>query len=108
MRTEKTADIIRKAGNNVWKSGGDVWEEKTLSRRSVVDISREQAKIVQHASCYGIHPRDCILSRNEKFLLAINRYAGGIVSIRRDEKDGKLREKAGQAILPQGVSLVLK
>lgn len=79
-----------------------------LDLLAVVDISREQAKIVQHASCYGVHPRDCILSRNEKFLLAINRYEGGIVSIRRDEKDGKLREKAGQAILPQGVSLVLK
>ena len=29
-----------KAGGR--KSGGDVWEEKTLSRRSVVDISREE------------------------------------------------------------------
>lgn len=30
-----------KAGGR--ESGGDVWEEKTLSRRSVVDISREEA-----------------------------------------------------------------
>ena len=30
-----------KAGRR--ESGGDVWEEKTLSRRSVVDISREEA-----------------------------------------------------------------
>jgi len=79
-----------------------------LDLLAVVDISREQAKVAQHASCYGGYPRDCILSRNEKFLLAINRYEGGIVSIRRDEKDGRLQEKAGQAILPQGVSLVLK
>lgn len=79
-----------------------------LDLLAVVDISREKAEMVQHASCCGVHPRDCILSRNEKFLLAINRYEGGIVTIRRGEKDGRLREKVGQASLPQGVSLIWK
>ena len=75
---------------------------------AVVDIGQEKAEVVQHVSCCGVHPRDCILSQNEKFLLVINRYDGGIVSIRRDREDGRLQEKAGQASLPQGVSLVLK
>lgn len=75
---------------------------------TVLDVSGEHVKAVQHVSCRGVHPRDMILSGNENYVLAVNRFEGGIVSIQRDEKSGRLGEIKHQVNMPQGVSILLK
>lgn len=62
---------------------------------------------LQYAPSGGKHPRDFLLSGNGRFLLAANRFAGGIVSFARDRATGKLGSILGRASLPQAVSLAL-
>lgn len=75
---------------------------------SVFDVSGEEAVTIQHASCKGAHPRDFILSGNEKFLLVANRFQGGIASIERDKKTGLLKDLRHWAAMPECVSLTLR
>ena len=75
---------------------------------SVFDVSGEEAVTIQHASCKGVHPRDFILSGNEKFLLVANRFQGGIASIERDKKTGLLKDLRHWAAMPECVSLTLR
>ncbi|WP_195421729.1 beta-propeller fold lactonase family protein [Faecalicatena contorta] len=74
---------------------------------AVIDVSHDKATVIQHVSCGGKHPRDFILSKNEKFLLVANRLEGGIVCIERDCDTGKLKGVRSRIEMPEGVSLVL-
>lgn len=74
---------------------------------AVVDVSYEKAVVIQHVYCEGKHPRDFILSKNEKFLIVANRREGGIVSMQRDRETGKLKGVQSRIKMPEVVSLVL-
>jgi 6-phosphogluconolactonase len=65
-------------------------------------------RVIQQASSGGQHPRDFIITRDGRFILAANREAGGIVSIRRDPQSGRLQDIAGRLPAIQAVSLVLE
>ncbi len=78
-----------------------------LNILAVVDVSREKAEIIQRVSSGGKHPRDFILSRNEKYILTANRFNGGIVSFERDPASGRIGRQAGQVTMQEGVALVL-
>ena len=74
---------------------------------AVIDVSHDKAAVIQLASCEGKHPRDFILSKNEKFMVVANRREGGIVSIGRDSETGKLKEVQSRIKMPEAVALVL-
>lgn len=74
---------------------------------AVFDISGSGAAVIQHVSCGGVHPRDFILSRDERFLLVANRFEGGIVSMERDAESGLLKIPLHSVPMPEGVSLTL-
>jgi len=74
---------------------------------AVVDVTGREAEVIQHVPCGGKHPRDVILSPDNRFLLVLNRSEGGLISIRRDEHSGKLLERCGKIEVPEGVSIVL-
>lgn len=74
---------------------------------TVIDVQGEKAAVIQHSSCGGVHPRDFILSPDENFLLAANRFGGGIVSIGRDRTSGLLEGFLDSVSMPEGVSLAL-
>lgn len=79
-----------------------------LNLLTVLDVREETVSVIQHVASGGDHPRDFVLSGDERFLLAANRLEGGIVCMRRDGATGLL-EAAGQHIpMPEAVSLVLK
>lgn len=77
-----------------------------LNLIAVLDVSGEEAVLLEHVSSGGDHPRDFILSRDEHFLIVANRFEGGIVSIERDTKLGLLGEIRGRIRMPEGVALV--
>lgn len=60
---------------------------------------------IQHVSCGGVHPRDMILSGDERLLLVVNRYEGGIVCMERDPVNGHLGAVRHRILLPEGVAL---
>ncbi|MEW4413424.1 beta-propeller fold lactonase family protein [Clostridium sp. AN503] len=60
---------------------------------------------IQYVSCGGVHPRDMILSADERFLLVVNRYEGGIVCMERDMESGLLGAVRHRILLPEGVAL---
>ena len=62
--------------------------------------------VIQHISCGGAHPRDFILSGNENFLIAANRFEGGIVCFERDKNTGLLKNTGRHIEMPEGVSLM--
>jgi len=74
---------------------------------AVVNVSGREAGVIQHMPCGGAHPRDVILTPDDRFLLVLNRSEGGLVSIRRDESSGKLLEICGKIEVPEGVSIAL-
>lgn len=73
----------------------------------VVDVSGSEASVIQQMDCQGEHPRDMILSGNEKFVIVANRFSGGIVSFVRDSETGKLAETQNRIQMPEGVAVVL-
>ncbi len=73
----------------------------------VVDVSGDYGTVIQHTSCGGVHPRDIVLSQDEKFLLAANRYGGGIVSMERDQNSGLLGRPQYSVPMPECVALIL-
>jgi len=75
---------------------------------TVINVQGEKAAVIQHSSCGGVHPRDFILSPDENFLLAANRFAGGIVSIGRDRTSGLLKRLLDSVPMPEGVSLTFR
>ena len=75
---------------------------------AVINVQGEKAAVIQHGSCGGVHPRDFILSPDENFLLAANRFAGGIVSIGMDRTSGLLKGLLDSVPMPEGVSLTFR
>lgn len=72
---------------------------------AVLDVSGERAKLIQHVPCGGKHPRDMILSGDERFLLVVNRFEGGIVSMERDPRSGLLGGIRHRVSMREGVAL---
>ncbi len=72
---------------------------------AVFEIRGDGAGLIQHVSCGGVHPRDMVLSANERFLLVANRFEGGIVSMDRDPGSGLLGSVRHRISMPEGVSL---
>ena len=61
---------------------------------------------IQEAPCGGDHPRDLVLTPDGKFVLAVNRYPGSIVSFSRDQASGKIGKAVSSITIPQAVSVV--
>ena len=61
---------------------------------------------IQEAPCGGDHPRDLVLTPDGKFVLAVNRYPGSIVSFSRDPASGKIGKAISSINIPQAVSVV--
>lgn len=76
-----------------------------LDLLTVFELAGDRAGAIQHVPCGGSHPRDFVLSDDERFLLAVNRYRGGIVCMERDEKSGLLKEPQQSVSMPEGVAL---
>lgn len=73
--------------------------KKTLSAVTVT------ATKIQEVPCGGNHPRDLVLTPDGKFVLAVNRYPGSIVSFKRDAGSGKIGPQCGSINIPQAVSV---
>ena len=61
---------------------------------------------IQEVPCGGDHPRDLVLTPDGKFVLAVNRYPGSIVSFSRDQASGKIGKAISSINIPQAVSVV--
>ncbi len=61
---------------------------------------------IQEVPCGGDHPRDLVLTPDGKFVLAVNRYPGSIVSFSRDQASGKIGKAVSSITIPQAVSVV--
>lgn len=72
---------------------------------AVVDVGHEMASVIQHRSSGGDHPRDFVLSGDERFLLVANRLEGGIVCMERDQATGYLKEPQQRVFMPEAVAL---
>lgn len=75
---------------------------------TVLAVREEAVSVIQHIASGGDHPRDFVLSGDERFLLAANRMEGGIVCMQRDGATGLLKATGQQILMPEAVSLVLK
>lgn len=75
---------------------------------AVLAVSGERAELIQHVPCGGKHPRDMILSGDERFLLVVNRFEGGIVSMERDPQSGLLGQVRHRVPMREGVALALE
>ena len=63
--------------------------------------------MIQQTESGGSYPRDFIITGDSKFLLAVNRYEGGLVSFRLDPDTGMLTELCSRVPAPEAVSVVL-
>ncbi len=61
---------------------------------------------IQEVPCGGDHPRDLVLTPDGRFVLAVNRYPGSIVSFSRDPVSGKIGKAISSITIPQAVSVV--
>ena len=61
---------------------------------------------IQEVPCGGDHPRDLVLTPDGRFVLAVNRYPGSIVSFSRDPVSGKIGKAISNITIPQAVSVV--
>lgn len=77
-----------------------------INGMTVLDVRGGTAAVIQHISCGGDHPRDFILSGDERYILIANRFAGGIVCMERDKSNGLLMAAQHHAAMPEGVALV--
>lgn len=73
-----------------------------------LDVRGEEPALVQYTKSGGIHPRDFILSQDERFLLAANRQEGGLVCWERDGKSGRIRSEVSRIKQPECVALALE
>lgn len=78
-----------------------------LNQLAVLHVGSHPVSVIQHVSSGGDHPRDFVLSGDERFLLAANRLEGGIVCMERDEATGLLGAVRQHVAMPEAVSLVL-
>lgn len=74
---------------------------------AVVELRGDEASVIQRAPCGGEHPRDFILSGNEKYVLTVNRFSGDIVCRERDRESGLLKAITSRSAITQGVALIL-
>lgn len=79
-----------------------------INRLAVVDVRSHPVSVMQHVSSGGDHPRDFVLSGDERFLLVANRLEGGIVCMERDRTTGLLGAVRQHVEMPEAVSLVLR
>ena len=62
---------------------------------------------LQQTGSKGKHPRDFTLTPDGRYLLVVNRYEGGLVSLALNESDGTIGEICSRVPAPEGVSVVL-
>lgn len=62
---------------------------------------------IQQTESGGGYPRDFIISSDGRFLLAVNRYEGGLVSFRLDPNTGLLQGLCSRVPAPEAVAVVL-
>ena len=72
----------------------------------VLALAGVTATKIQEVPCGGDHPRDLVLTPDGKFVLAVNRYPGSIVSFSRDQASGKIGKAVSSITIPQAVSVV--
>ena len=72
----------------------------------VFELAGVTATKIQEVPCGGDHPRDLVLTPDGKFVLAVNRYPGSIVSFSRDQASGKIGKAISSINIPQAVSVV--
>jgi 6-phosphogluconolactonase len=80
----------------------------SVRERNVICVFALQGGVatkIQEVSCGGDHPRDLVLTPDGKFVLAVNRYPGSIVSFKRDAHSGKIGAQCGRIAIPQAVSV---
>lgn len=87
--------------------GADILTVFELESEKNAEKTLEKAAAIQYISCSGAHPRDFILDENERFILAVNRFKGGIVSLERDTDSGLLSGIRHRVSMAEGVSLTL-
>lgn len=79
-----------------------------LDLLAVVDVTGNSAKVLEHVPCGGEHPRDFVLTENEKYLLVANRFSGEVVSLERDRMNGRIIGIRSRIGMPEGVSLAIR
>ena len=73
---------------------------------SVIDL-RSTPELIQQTSCGGIHPRDFLLSNDEKYLLVVNKDTDDIISFNLDKNSGKITTLINKESIPHGVGISL-
>lgn len=79
-----------------------------LDLLAVVDVGGSSAAVLQHVPCGGEHPRDFVLTEDERFLLVANRFSGEVVSLERDRMSGRILGIRSRISMPEGVSLAIR
>lgn len=74
---------------------------------TVYKIADGKLTQLQQTESKGKHPRDFILTPDGRYLLVVNRYLGGMVSLEINEKDGTIGRICSRVPAPEGVSVVL-
>jgi len=79
-----------------------------LNLLAVVDVGGSSAAVLQHVPCGGEHPRDFVLTEDERFLLVANRFSGEVVSLERDRMSGRIIGIRSRISMPEGVALAIR
>lgn len=107
--TEKSAESPAGAAIRLTKEEKFLYiSVRGLNQIAVFDVGGDRVRAIQHVPSGGDHPRDFILSRDERFVLAAHRFEGGIVSMERDAKSGLIKRVVHRVSMPQGVALILE
>lgn len=75
---------------------------------TVIDVSADKPAIIQQENSGGQHPRDFILSADEKYLLVANRDSDNLVSFALDTQTGKIVRKINEVSVPHAVGITLE
>lgn len=73
---------------------------------TVINIE-DTPKIIQQVNCGGMHPRDFILSKDEQYLLVVNRDTDDMSSFLLDNTTGKIAKLINTDKIPHGVGITL-
>lgn len=73
---------------------------------AVLDTEHEEEGIVQLRPVDGDHPRDMILSPDERFVLAANKTGGSVTCFARDAESGRIGDRAGELTVTEAVAIV--
>lgn len=74
---------------------------------SVIDVSSDEPKLIQQISSGGKHPRDFILSPDERYLLVANRDSDDLVSLALNPDTGKITHEINKVSVPHAVGITL-